>query len=72
VAMVRGMTDEWLTRAQAAERLGVHTRTFDRWCQLGRVPVHRTPGGRPRFRRDQVDALLQLDPDRPGTAPARL
>lgn len=63
---------EWLTRQQAADRLKITTRTLNRWVQLGRCPVHRTPGGRPRFRADQLDALLTQDPPRTGCAPATL
>lgn len=63
---------EWLTRQQAADRLKITPRTLSRWVESGRCPVHRTPGGRPRFRSDEVDALLTSDPPRTGAAPAML
>jgi excisionase family DNA binding protein len=55
---------EWLNKREAAALLGVSERTLMRWVQLDRCPVHRTPGGAPRFRRDEVDALITPDPPR--------
>lgn len=65
VTSLPSMTDDplYLDRAAAAALLGVSPRTLDRWVSHGRVPVGRTPSGRPRFRRDQLIALL--DPDAP-------
>ncbi len=54
---------EFLNRTDAAALLRVHPRTLDRWAAAGRVPVGRTPGGAPRYRR--VDLLALLDPDAP-------
>lgn len=60
-----GMTElpEYLNRTDAAALLGVHVRTLDRWTAAGRVPVGRTPGGQPRYRRTDLAALL--DPQQP-------
>ncbi len=62
------MTDEWLTRDEAAAHLKISTRTLTRWTEHGRCPVHRTPGGRPRFLRRELDELMTSDPP---TAAAR-
>lgn len=62
---LRGMTDDvptWLTRAEAAAHLKISTRTLSRWVEHGRCPVHRTPSGEPRWRLDELDALMTSDP----------
>lgn len=53
---------EWLTRQQAADHLKISPRTLSRWVEHGRCPVHHTPGGRPRFLRDELDAVITSDP----------
>jgi excisionase family DNA binding protein len=47
-----------LTQAEAADLLRVSPRTFQRYVAAGRVTALRTPGGQPRFRREDVEALL--------------
>ena len=53
---------EWLTLGQASEILGVHQATLRDWADAGKIPVARTPGRHRRFRRSDVEALL--DPER--------
>jgi excisionase family DNA binding protein len=53
------MTSEWLSLGEIAEELGVHPSTIRNWADQGRIPVHRTPGGHRRFRRDEIE-LWQL------------
>jgi excisionase family DNA binding protein len=59
----------WLSPSQAADRLGVSTRTFRRYVAAGLIaPVHRTHGGHGRFDPDDVDRLIDADP--PDSTPA--
>lgn len=57
---------EQLTAREAAQRLGVSVRTFDRylgeWIRDGAVTVHRTPGGHRRFDPTEIDALRAPEP----------
>lgn len=46
-----------LTRDQAAELLGIHPRTLDRWARLDRIRVIDL-GGTVRIRVDEVQRLL--------------
>ncbi len=49
-----------LTRAQVADRLGVHVITVSRWARSGVLrPCARTPGGKPRYDAGQVDAFAR-------------
>lgn len=48
-----------LTTGQAAALCGVDARTIARWADAGRVPTHRTVGGRRRVRRDDLVAFLR-------------
>lgn len=60
---------QWLTQQQAADRLQVHVRTVERHRASGRLPTYRaTPGGAPRFRVQDVDALMQPDSTTSSTA----
>jgi hypothetical protein len=54
--MMGPMTEPLLTRAQAAERLGVNVRTLDRWAKDAQDPD--CPRTKPR--------PLAPDPNRPG------
>jgi len=49
----------WLDLSEAAEVLGVHFTTLRRWVDAGQVPCIRTPGGRRRFRKPELDAFLR-------------
>lgn len=50
---------ELLTTGQAAVLCGVDARTVARWADAGRVPTHRTAGGRRRIRRVDLLAFLR-------------
>ena len=55
------MSSDWLSLSEIAEELGVHPSTIRNWADQGRIPVHRTPGGHRRFRRDEVTLWQQAD-----------
>jgi excisionase family DNA binding protein len=57
------MTD-YLTKREIAAMLRVSERSIERWVRDGRLAVIRTPGGYPRFSRQQVEDMM-----RPGVAP---
>ncbi len=48
----------WLELGDAAKFLGVHFTTLRRWADDGKVSCYRTPGGRRRFRLDELTAFL--------------
>ena len=48
----------WLELSEAAEFLGVHFTTLRRWTNAGKVPYIRTPGGRRRYAREDLERLL--------------
>ena len=60
-------TEQWLTRAEAAELLQVAPRTVDAYARAGRLPRYyfaRAPKRRaPRFRIEDVRALLDVVPE---------
>lgn len=47
-----------LTRAEAAQVLGVHPSTVARWAAAGLLPYARTPSGERRYRSRDVEELL--------------
>jgi len=47
-----------LTRAETAQVLGVHPSTVSRWADSGLLPHIRTPSGERRYRRGDVEELL--------------
>jgi excisionase family DNA binding protein len=51
-----------LTAREVADEFRVHTTTVTRWVRDGRLSAIKTPGGRLRFRRDEVETLLQSTP----------
>jgi excisionase family DNA binding protein len=56
---------EVLTRAEAAQVLGVHPSTVTRWAINGRLRHFRTPSGERRYRRcDVQDFLSRPRPER--------
>lgn len=46
------------TGNQVAALFGVHVSTIVRWADEGKIPVFKTPGGRRRYPRAEIDALL--------------
>lgn len=44
---------------EAAQMLGVHPDTLKRWERAGHIASTRTPTGHRRFRRDDVEALIE-------------
>lgn len=56
-------TRRWLTQAEAADYLGVTTRTIRRYISIGLLPASRIKGSRLiRINRADVDALLRPIP----------
>lgn len=49
--------EPWLTKRQAAEHLGVTTRTIERWQQSAGLPVH-WAGTRCRYRASELDRWM--------------
>lgn len=54
--------DAWVAVGEAAALLTVHPDTLKRWEKAGRIDSVRTPTGHRRFRRGDVEALLQPSP----------
>ncbi len=52
---------EWMNLGETAELLGVHPSTVRNWADQGKLPVHRTPGGHRRFRRDEIEFWMQAN-----------
>ena len=46
---------EWMSLSEIAKELGVHPSTVRNWADQGNMPVHRTPGGHRRFRRNEIE-----------------
>ena len=65
------MTDELMTKREVAEWLKVTPRTVERWRERGQVSFTRTPSGRIRFRRSEIQRALDSNEPRrrvqPGT-----
>jgi len=52
---------QWLSLREASELLGVHPSTLRRWADAGTIPCTRTPGGHRRFRRSDIERILQSE-----------
>ncbi len=64
---------EWLTLGQAARFLGVAQSTIRKWSDQGRVPAFYTPGGHRRYRRGDLETVLERSgPGRGRTGPTVL
>lgn len=51
------MGDSYFTEPQIAHALGVDVRTVRRWRNAGKITFLRTPGGRVRYR---IDDLIEM------------
>jgi excisionase family DNA binding protein len=51
--------DDLLTTGESADIVGVSVDTIKRWERAGKITSLRTPTGHRRFRRGDVEALLQ-------------
>ena len=49
---------EWLRLSEAAEYLGIHFTTLRRWSDAGQIPCMKTPGGRRRYLKSDLDGFL--------------
>ncbi len=52
-------TTVWLSRAEVARALQVAPVTVGRWAAEGKLPYSKTLGGRRRFHRDDVEAIVR-------------
>lgn len=52
--------DPWLSSGEAAALVGVDRRTLRSWEDQGLITAHQTPGGHRRYRKSEVEALLEL------------
>jgi excisionase family DNA binding protein len=50
----------YLSRGEAARRLGVAPRTIQQWAKDGRIPCIRTFGGHRRFSVEDLDTIGQV------------
>jgi len=55
------MATHLLTRKEVASLFRVHPRTIKRWTADGKLTAIVTPGGSPRYRRKDVDRLLEQE-----------
>lgn len=60
---------ETLTPGEVAKAFRVTAETVSRWADSGVLPFFKTPGGHRRFRREDVDALLQAGGAQPHPTP---
>lgn len=57
---------EWLTMAQAADRLGISPPTLRRWTDQGRINARRTLGGHRRIPASELPSIVPREvPPRP-------
>ena len=59
-----GMDEDLMTRRQVASLFGVTSAAVAIWARRGRLPEVRNEDGRPRYRREDVEALLRNGPRR--------
>ena len=55
------LEDPLLTPGEVAEMFRVALKTVTRWAAAGRVTSVRTPGGHRRYRKSEIQRLLQGD-----------
>lgn len=64
-------TLEWWTCREVGNRYRVDESTVRRWCETGKVPAAKTPGGQWRIHVDAVNAIGAKGlPERPRPQPA--
>lgn len=51
-------SEPWIDTAAACKYLAISAPTIRRWIKAGRLKPKRTPTGELRFRRSQLDSLL--------------
>ena len=51
--------ESWLRLGEAAALLGISINTLRRWSDAGKLTCYRSPGGHRRYRRRDVETLLQ-------------
>jgi len=54
--------DEFMTTTEVAETFRMNRNTVLRWAKAGTLPSSLTPGGHRRYRRADVQALMNGDP----------
>lgn len=50
--------ERWLTTGEASRHLNIAPITLRRWIKDGKIKPRRTPGGKLRFQRESLDAVL--------------
>ena len=55
------MKDKIFSISEAAEHLGVSALTLRKWVAQAKVRAFRTPGGHRRFRKSDLDTILNYD-----------
>ena len=63
-------TDSWMRLSEAADYIGVHFTTLRRWSDNDEIPYFKTPGGRRRFRKIDLDAFLRQSQKGKQSSPA--
>ncbi len=54
-------TEVLLTPAEVAKLFRVNPKTVTRWAKAGKLTAIRTLGGHRRYRKSEVQALLEID-----------
>lgn len=53
-----GKSQDWMRLSEAADYLGVHFSTLRRWSDSGKIACFKTPGGRRRYKKSDLDDYL--------------
>jgi excisionase family DNA binding protein len=51
-------SEPWINTDAACKHIGISPVTMHRWIKSGKLKPKRTPGGEYRFRRSELDAVL--------------
>lgn len=54
-------TDDLMAPSEVAALFDVHPETVRRWARTGRLNGIRLPSGRTKYRRSEIDALLESE-----------